>query len=105
MKIIHQVFGSMLKIKYLSNVTFDAVALWIDILASIADAVRCSYHSMLQATPGKLIFGHDMLLYTNFQLNYREMWLRKKKASIIIMSVKTQSKWHTPMSSSTTRTL
>ena len=39
LEIIHQVVGSMLKTKDLANVTFDAVAPWSDILASIAYAV------------------------------------------------------------------
>ena len=34
---------------------------------------------MLQATPVKLVFGHNMLLDINIQPNYKEMWLRKKK--------------------------
>ena len=58
----HRVFGSILKTKDLANAMFDAVPLWSKILASIAYAVRCSYHSTLQATPGKLVFVCNMLL-------------------------------------------
>ena len=36
---INQVIGSMLKIKDLANVTFEAVAPWSEILASIVYAV------------------------------------------------------------------
>ena len=69
----------MLKTKDLANVTFDAVALWSDILASIAYAVQYSYYSMLQANPGKLFFSWNMFLDINFQPNYKEIWLRNKK--------------------------
>ena len=79
LEIIHQVFGSMLKTKDLANVMFDVVAPWSEILASIVYAVRCSYNSTLQATPGKLVFGRDMLLEINLQLNYREICPRKQK--------------------------
>jgi hypothetical protein len=75
---IHQVVGSMLKTKDLANVIFDAVAPWSDILASVAYAVRCSYHSTLQATPGQLVFGRDMLLDIDFQPNWAKMWQRKQ---------------------------
>ena len=70
LEIIHQVVGSILKTKYLANVTFDAVAPWSDILAYIVYVVRCSYHITLQTNPGQLVFGIDMLLYINFQPNY-----------------------------------
>ena len=69
----------MLKTKDLANATFDAVAPWSDIFASMVYVVQCSYHSTLQATPRQLFFGRDILLDTNFQTNYREMWLSKQK--------------------------
>ena len=67
----YQVFGSMINTKDLANVTFDAVAPWSKILASIVYAVWCSYHSMLQATPLILVFGRDMLPGINFQPKYK----------------------------------
>ena len=72
----------MLKTKDLANVTFDAVAPLSKILSYIAYAVQLSYHSMIQATPGQLVFGHDIPPDINFQSNYKEMWLRKKKLII-----------------------
>ena len=71
----------MLKTKDLANVTFDAFSSWRNILAYIVYAVRLSYHSTLQAIPGKLFFGRDILLDNNFQLNYKETWLIKQKVS------------------------
>ena len=69
----------MLKTKDLVKVTFDAVDPWSEILAYIAYAVQCSYHSMLQATTGQLVFGQYMLLDIKSKLNYKEMQLRKQK--------------------------
>ena len=58
---IHQVVGSMLKTNNLAATEFDLIDLWGEIFASIAYAVRCSFHSTLRATPGQLVFGRDML--------------------------------------------
>ena len=71
LEITHQVVGSMLNTKDITSVTFDAVYPWSDILASIKYAVIFSYHSTLQATPGQLFFGCDMLLDINLQPNYK----------------------------------
>lgn len=76
---IHQVVGSMLKTNNLQEVIFDAVTPWNSILASIAYAVRCSFHSTLQATPGQLVFGRDMLLNITFEPDWEVMWKRKQK--------------------------
>ena len=70
----------MLNTKDLTNVTFDAVAtLEQDFLASFAYAVLWSYHITAQENPGQLLFGQNMLLNINLQLNYRDMFLRKQK--------------------------
>jgi hypothetical protein len=76
---IHQVVGSMLKTKDLVNIEFDELDMWSPILASVAYAIRCSHHSTLNATPGQLVFGRDMLLDLKFEPNYEEMWAKKQK--------------------------
>jgi hypothetical protein len=76
---IHQVVGSMLKTKDLVNIEFDELDMWNPILASVAYAIRCSHHSTLNATPGQLIFGRDMLLDLKFEPNYKQMWAHKQK--------------------------
>ena len=101
---IHSVAGSIIKTKYLDNTTFDAVTLWSNIIASILYEVQCSYHSMLHSTPGKVVFGHDMLLDINFLQNYKEIWLRKKKLSVKIIRVITKIECNTTTRSDTTRT-
>ena len=76
---IHQVVGSMLKTQDLKEQIFDAWKPWSEILASVAYAIRCSYHSTLQATPGQLVFGRDMLLNIGFEPNYEQVWERKQR--------------------------
>ena len=39
-------------------------------LTSCAYALRCAYHTTLKATPGQLIFGHDMILPITFQADW-----------------------------------
>ena len=76
---VHQVVGSMLKTKDLVNIEFDELDMWSPILASVAYAIRCSHHSTLNATPGQLVFGRDMLLDLKFEPNYEKMWAQKQK--------------------------
>jgi hypothetical protein len=76
---IHQVVGSMLKTQDLKEQIFDAWKPWSEVLASVAYAIRCSYHSTLQATPGQLVFGRDMLLNIGFEPNYEQVWERKQR--------------------------
>ena len=76
---IHQVVGSMLKTQDLKEKIFDSWKPWSKILASVAYAIRCSYHSTLLATPGQLVFGRDMLLNIGFEPNYEQVWARKQR--------------------------
>ena len=56
----------MLLTKNLSNREFDYINPWGDIISSISWAIRASYHHTLQATPGQLVFGRDMLLNISY---------------------------------------
>lgn len=76
---IHQVIGNMLLTKKLSTRIFDHIDPWGDIISSVAWAIRASYHHTLQATPGQLVFGRDMLLNVEYIANWHEMTSRKQK--------------------------
>ena len=52
---------------------------WSGMLASTAFAVQITYHTNLQATPGQLIFGFDMILNTPFIEDWEAIMLHKKK--------------------------
>ena len=78
---IHKVFGNTLNTNDLANVMVDAVAPRSDIITSITYSLQWLYYTMMQAIPGKLFFGLNILLDINFQPNYKDMWLRKEKKS------------------------
>jgi hypothetical protein len=41
-------------------------------------AIRSTYHTMLQATPGHLVFGRDMLLSVPFRADWAKIKIRKQ---------------------------
>jgi hypothetical protein len=49
---------------------------WSTFLASAAFAIRNTYHTTLQAMPGQLMFGRDMLLPIKFKANWAEIKAR-----------------------------
>ena len=100
---IHQVMGSMLKTKNLTEREFDVVDPWGEILASIAYAIRCSYHRTLQATPGQLVFGRDMLLDISFSPDYKNIWKKNRSVSTMITHAKILSELLTFTKKGTTR--
>ena len=74
---IHQVVGDMLRSKDLENYDFDATDPWSDILASVAWAIRNNVHRTLDATPGQLVFGRDMIFHDTFRANWQTIHNRK----------------------------
>ena len=71
----------MLRSKNLAKLEMPEDDPWTAILASVAYAVRSTYHTTLQATPAQLIFGRDMI----YPVEYVAEWdvLRQKKQKII----------------------
>ena len=57
----------------------DVDKLWDGILAATAFAVWSTYHTTLQATPGQLVFGHDMVINTPFIADWEAIKQRKQK--------------------------
>ena len=78
---IHQVLGNMLRTKDLQTHKFDDLDPWSELLASAAWAIRSTHHTTLQATPGQLVFGRDMLLNVKFIADWEAIKLRKQKDS------------------------
>ena len=60
---------------------FDLEDPWSEIIASCAWALRSTVHTVLEATPGQIVFGRDMIFDTKF----KEKWstLREKKRAAI----------------------
>eukprot|EP00957_Ditylum_brightwellii_P107334 8190249-Ditylum_brightwellii.AAC.1 len=58
---VHQVVGNMLCTQELEKRSFTKDDPWGEVLASTTWAISSTYHAMLGATPGQLIYGRDML--------------------------------------------
>ena len=53
---------------------------WTGILNAVGWAVRSTYHhTTLQATPGQLVFGRDMVFNIAHEANWKEIQDRKQK--------------------------
>ena len=49
------------------------------ILSDTDFAVRSTYHTTLQATPGRMVFGRDMMINSPFIVEWGDIWPRKQK--------------------------
>ena len=58
---IHQTIGNLVRSFEIQDNYVDEKDPWIGILTSTAFAVRSTYHTTLQKTPGQLIFGRNMI--------------------------------------------
>ena len=76
---IHQVIANFVRMFDLQNTYLDEDEPWLGILAATDFAVQITYHTNLQATPGQLIFGFDMILNTPFIEDWEAIMLHKKK--------------------------
>ena len=47
-------------------------------MSAVAYAIRSTYHTMLKATPGQLVFGQDMILPIQFKAIWGAIALRKQ---------------------------
>jgi len=67
---IHQVVGNSLRTFGLESATLNEEDPWTPYLASVAWAICSTYHTVLNATPGQLVFGCDMVLPIQFQADW-----------------------------------
>jgi transposase InsO family protein len=75
---IHQVLRDSVATFELSKQELPEVNPFDSFCASASWAIRSSFHSTLQATPGQLVFGRDMLLDLKFKANWADIRLRKQ---------------------------
>ena len=54
---------------------------WKGILSATAFAVRSTYHTTLQKSPGQLVFGRDMILNIQHKANWE--LIRERKQQLI----------------------
>ena len=71
--------GNSLRTLQLEDATLNDKDPWAVYLASVAWAVRSTQHTVLEATPGQLVFGRDMVLPIQFQADWARIKLRKQE--------------------------
>ena len=76
---IHQVLGNIICTFELEERDIDKDDPWMGILNAVAWAVRSTYHTTLQATPGQLVFGRDMVFNKAHEANWKEIKDCKQK--------------------------
>lgn len=79
---VHQVIQHMLATKDLENMEYDFIDPWGEILSSVAWAIRASYHSILKASPGQLIYGQDMIFNMNKVVDWKLIEANKQQQVI-----------------------
>ncbi len=67
---IHQVIGNIIRTFELEDNYLDEDDPWKGILSATAFAVRSTFHTTLQQTPGQLVFGRDMI----FNIKHTANW-------------------------------
>ena len=65
----------------LKTIPFDDTTI-PSILQNIAWALRSVYHTTLQASPGHLVFGRDMVINSTYIANWRQINANRKKNTI-----------------------
>jgi hypothetical protein len=73
---VHLVLADALRTFELQERELNENDPWSTFLASAAFAIRSTYHMTLQAMPGQLVFGRDMLLPIKFKANWAEIKAR-----------------------------
>ena len=74
----HQVLRDNLATFELSNQELPGQYPFDSFIAAAPWAIRSPPHPVLQATPGQLVFGRDMLLDIQYKANWAEIRLRKQ---------------------------
>jgi hypothetical protein len=76
---IHQVMGNMLRAFELEDRELDPDDPWNEFLQACAFAIRSTFHTTLQASPGQLVFGRDMIHDIQFEANWNRIKNNKEK--------------------------
>jgi EamA domain-containing membrane protein RarD len=82
----------MIKTQQLEDQVLDYINPFGEFLASIAWAIRSSYHRMLEATPAQLVFGRDMIFNIKTVVNWN--LIQKRKQSQVDIDYSRENKCH-----------
>jgi hypothetical protein len=76
---VHQTLGNLIRTFESQDKYLDEDDPWTGILSATAFALRSTYHTTLQATPGQLVFGRDMILNIKHIANWKAIKERKQQ--------------------------
>jgi transposase InsO family protein len=78
---VHQTIGNIIRTFEIQTSYLDESDPWKGILSATAFAIRCTYHTTLQCSPGQLVFGRDMI----FNIIHTANWeiIRQHKQNLI----------------------
>jgi hypothetical protein len=77
----HLVIGNMLRTFEDNNRDLPPIMPFWSFISAASWAICSTYHTALQATPGQLVFGRDMLLSIPFRADWAQMKIRKQGLS------------------------
>jgi hypothetical protein len=69
----------MLRTFELEHKEFDEIDPWKGFLSAVTFAICSTYHTTLQASPGQLVFGRDMIMNTEYIANWHRIRSRKQR--------------------------
>ena len=75
---VHQTIGNIIRTFELETNFLDNNDPWAGILSATAFAIRSTYHTTLQASPGQLVFGRDMIFNIKHVANWQTIKQRKQ---------------------------
>jgi hypothetical protein len=76
---VHQVMDNMLRAFELNERDLYPNNPWDELLQAFAYGIRSTYHTTLQASPGKLVFDRDMINDVRFQASWDRIKNNKQK--------------------------
>jgi hypothetical protein len=91
---VHQVVGNIVRTFELQDNYLDEDDPWKGILSATSFAIRSTYHTTLQKTPGQLVFGRDMILNVEHAANWE--YIRERKQKIIAKNNKAENSKRIP---------
>ena len=75
---VHGTIGNMMRTFEVDNIDLDEEDPFIGMISAICFAVRSTYHTTLQATPGQLVFGRDMIFHIETVADWQHIHNRKQ---------------------------
>jgi hypothetical protein len=91
---VPQTIGNIIPTFELHENYLDEDDPWKGILAATAFAIRATYHTTLQKSPGQLIFGRDMIFNIQHTANWE--YIRARKQRLIQKNNKNENKSQVP---------